>query len=162
MRKNNFIIIVDGPDKSGKTSFINKCKLLFDIPVLIQTQRMNYKDIFLKNLTPIRVFFYNLAILDMLESLRPSIIIDRLHASEWVYAKVYKRKTFLDIDWFENELLKCGNILQIILNPSLNEISKRFKKDKALKEFNLHYAEKLKKYYNIFVNEITKLPTILL
>lgn len=78
------IIIIEGPDACGKTTLANRLAFDYKGVVLHQTYRF-------KNNIPI----YHLAVLKKALKLSKEklVIIDRLHISEYIYAKIYRNGT---------------------------------------------------------------------
>ena len=86
------VIIFEGPDRTGKTNIAQEVSRRIGIPYFKNDADiknfLNPKDYFVNTLRYADPYF-----LSYLAQTKSSVIIDRHYPSEWVYSKVFKRKT---------------------------------------------------------------------
>jgi len=94
--KTQRVIIFDGPDGCGKTNIANALSKLTGIPVFKNEFEWDYFDIESKNEYFINAIRYQHPyLLSYIKQSSSSVIFDRAHPSEYVYPKVFSRKTDL-------------------------------------------------------------------
>ena len=95
--KKQHVIIFDGPDGCGKTNISAALSDLMGIPVFKNEFEWDYFDVKSKNDYFINAIKYQHPyLLSYIKQSGSSIIFDRAHPSEFVYSKVFSRKTDLD------------------------------------------------------------------
>lgn len=128
------IIVVEGPNNVGKTTFINT--LLDVLP--------NYKVEHTSNITPNTYDYYKMCLK------MDNIIYDRLHVGEMIYPLIYKRKCNLSDKEF-SKLLNNKNVIYVFIDADIEFIIKSC--TNKGEDFNLDtvYKEKLAfdKYYKL-------------
>ncbi len=86
------VIIFEGPDRTGKTNIAQEISRRINVPYFKNDAEvknfLNPKDYYVNTLRYADPYF-----LSYLIQTRSSVIIDRHYPSEWVYSKVFKRKT---------------------------------------------------------------------
>ena len=148
------IVILDGPDASGKTTLANKLIELNYGKGVILHATYRFKD---------KIPTYHAAILRKAYKLskKTLVIIDRFHVSEYIYAKVFRGGT----KWPEqlpifNQICKSLNIPIIICIPSsLEQGISWFEKTKEqryemfddMKEIIKEYIDYVKKAKNVII-----------
>lgn len=89
------VVIFDGPDKCGKTEMATELSRRLGIPYFKNTAEWDAfaksPDYFANAMKYGDDYFYR-----FLRDTGISCILDRSYPSEWVYSRVYKRKTFGD------------------------------------------------------------------
>jgi hypothetical protein len=89
------VVIFDGPDKCGKTEMATELSRRLGIPYFKNTSEWDAfsksPEYFANAMKYGDDYFYR-----FLRDTGVSCILDRSYPSEWVYSKVYKRKTFGD------------------------------------------------------------------
>ena len=88
----SMVILFDGPDKVGKTEMVKELSKRLNVPSFKNESEWKAfsddHDYFVNALRYGDPYFYN-----FLKSTGTSVILDRSYPSEWVYSKVYGRKT---------------------------------------------------------------------
>lgn len=169
------IVILDGPDASGKTTLANKLIQLNNNRGIILHATYRFKD---------KIPTYHAALLRKAYKLskKDLVIIDRLHVSEYIYAKVFRNgtkwpwqlKAFNQIckslcipivicipssvergvQWFENtknERYEMFDDMQQIIKEYINYV-----KTHKVIIYNRDLTEKLDFYYEYIFDEIKK------
>lgn len=92
---NQLVVLFDGPDKCGKTEMARELARRLEIPYFKNTAEWDAfshsPDYFANAMKYGDDYFYR-----FLRDTGVSCVLDRSYPSEWVYSKVYKRKTFND------------------------------------------------------------------
>jgi len=152
------IIILEGCDKTGKTTLANK---LFE-----RTDFKMYKSSQPKK-PPYEEYMEMLDIIG-----KEDAIIDRFHLGEMVYGPIYRGKsnlTNIQFKYIEDRLKKLKTVV-IYCSDDSTKIAKRFKKDKEeftkeqdIVDILLRYYEIIKKstlpilHHQINKNDLTKI-----
>lgn len=140
-----YIIIVDGPDNSGKTTFIQDiCELGNQYQVIDFPKRTDEGRFDIKSRNEVACFETLLEYLDP----KKVHILDRGYISNWVYGKLRNEEVNRYEDDF-NRLRDNNHILPIILTR--NEISVDFKDD--LISLDSTKFNKVIKLFNEFAEE---------
>jgi len=154
------IIILEGPDRAGK-SFIGKLfHNIFDIPYYHgERSAMTRED--LKNRSFEAVKIEMLQMYDILRQTGISIVIDRWHLSEFVYGKVFGRQIDENFIWdIDEKFAELGTVIVYVSMP-LEALKMRWREEKIIKFEEGHaiislYEKALKKtkckvvYYSPF------------
>ena len=118
---NNPVIIISGPDFSGKSTLAN---------TLMQKYR-NHAYIHCA-VTPNIYALHTNAIKQAIElSKNFTVIIDRLHYSELVYAPIFRHGASYDVRAFDNSLSEYQNIYKVLCLPPKDVVLEGFKKRAA-------------------------------
>lgn len=92
MTRKQHVIIFEGCDKVGKTEMAKELSKRLQIPYFKNKNEWsafeNDKDYFVNALKYADPFFFS-----FLNDTKTSVILDRSYPSEWVYSRVYSRKT---------------------------------------------------------------------
>lgn len=137
------LVIFDGVDGVGKTTIAKQCAEALGFPYVDPYFPEAASNSMKKNFVD-----FSFKLLDSFKKVLRSCVIDRFFASEYVYAKLFKRRKSLnDIFRAENELLRGINITNIIVLLRERKIPNYDVKAHELFE---EYAAK------------TKIPTIIL
>jgi hypothetical protein len=83
------VIIFEGPDCTGKTNISQRLSEIIRVP----RYKNNVEKNFLFSSDSSVAAYNSFYIADFLRETKISIILDRFHISEWVYSKVFERKT---------------------------------------------------------------------
>ena len=102
------VIIFDGPDRCGKSEMSKKLSLTLGIPYFKNESEWNAfsndKEYFSNAMKYGDDFFYR-----FLRDTGVSCVLDRSYPSEWVYSKVYNRKTHEDsLEWVDQLASSIG------------------------------------------------------
>lgn len=111
------IILVDGIDRTGKTTLVEKLSMEFNYPVFKDDTRysLNHDNMALNSEK------LNTLINAIERGLVKDAIFDRFHWTELIYGKVdrgYVNRDIYDMERrLENYGIKTGNIVQVIMYP---------------------------------------------
>jgi dCMP deaminase len=150
------LIIMEAPDKSGKTELGRKIAEALNIPY-IKLNNINIEtDVEVKDGISISTHSQLETVVQLHEKgVIKDAVLDRFHASENVYSSIFKRS--YDISYIadiEERLSKHNDVILIRPRCSLNTLRSRWREEKLLSENKLQLVSS---YYNIFYNN-TKLP----
>ena len=146
------IFVIDGPDACGKSTLANNFQLYcahHNIPFLYQHAEYRFKE---------RMFQYHEAILRkaIKHSQHGIAVIDRLHWSEYVYAKVYREGSAWPLQWrfFDRLLQKHGAYNIIACGRSPDQVLKwhreACKSRKEMYKPDIRMAEVAAEFINIY------------
>lgn len=93
MNKKQVIIIFEGPDFTGKTEISKALSCRLDIP----RYRNNSQRRFFMSSNSSAAAYCSFYVAELLAKIGTSVILDRFHISEWVYANLYERITHRDL-----------------------------------------------------------------
>jgi len=143
------IIILEGPDRSGK-SFLGKLfHSVFDIPYYhgerppASREELKTRSFEVAKIEMLQMF-------DILKQTGISIVIDRWHLSELVYGKVYGRQIDENFIWdMDEKLANLGTVIVYVSVP-LEVLKTRWSQEKLIefeeaKEIMLEYEKAIKK-----------------
>lgn len=148
----NNIIIVEGIDRVGKTTLVNKLvKELGYSKFIPANANLSYRELNprLANIIETEKCYATLATLATLENIDYKIVFDRFHISEYVYGQVERGYTNNEC-YHIDEVLAQLNALLIYIHPTNIQMSSR----EHGRPLNKHYE-----LFNEFINK-TKLPII--
>ena len=84
------LVILDGPDGTGKTTLAQGLAMQLQIPYFkVSNERSLWKENRFKE----ALSFYGPFFVDVVRQLGLSMVIDRGHPAEWVYSQVFNRET---------------------------------------------------------------------
>ena len=161
------IIIVEGIDRCGKTTFVNK--LCSKLPDMIRLKDINlcsksYNDEDFK-LFSLGKLDTSVAFLKQLSEQQNNVIVDRLHLTELVYGSVERQSTaYREIGQLDNILAKLDCILVLVEPTDLQWSNEQAEKDQtkhyhAFKSF--YEISAIEKYHTNF-KELDKMVDIIL
>lgn len=137
------IIILEGTDKSGKTTLAEFIlKKLGNKAIYYKAKKVDFMD---SNIDLSLQLLFENNFLSHLNSLNPDkyIIVDRNLWTEYAYSKLYNRKTNIEnID--KSFCLIRGNAFLLYLTAEINDLYERFKEEK---EVDFKYITELQRYY---------------
>jgi thymidylate kinase len=150
------IIIVEGIDRCGKTTFIDKmCETM---PKMLRFKDLNvcskiYTDEDFSSFS-LGKLDTSVAFLKQLSEKGYDIIVDRLHLTELVYGECERNTTsYKEIGQLDNELAKLDTLLVLVEPTDLNWSNQQAEKDqsKHYHAFKKHYANSaIEKYHTNF------------
>lgn len=112
MNKEKRILLFEGPDRCGKTEIGSA--LARNLNITYFKNKSEHEN-FINEDTLVKFKIETQYLLQQLKGLEyknNGIVLDRHFPSEYVYSKVYKRKTDEDLIWhFDNEFAKLGTVL---------------------------------------------------
>lgn len=118
---NNQVILIEGPDFSGKSTLANDLMQKYRNHVYIHCA-----------VTPNIYALHTTAITNALELSKDfTVIIDRLHYSELVYAPIFRNGVSYDVINFDFNLTAHPNIYKILCLPPKEIVLEGFKKRAA-------------------------------
>ena len=143
MTTKQLILITEGADMTGKTNILNELGRRLDLKKFKNIRENN------RWWDPEVDFKYGVeAIVQMSEQLKLSFMLDRFHASEYAYSKVYDRLTnesrIMDVDLRISKL--NGVIIYCYKTPD-----KYLADDGGIIDVNKY--DEIKKYYDEFFNK---------
>lgn len=115
------IIIMEGPDRCGKTEVGKAVAEYFDIPYFkVSSEGENWRkeEGFLNALRYDQTY-----ICEFLEQTGHSCVIDRAYPSEFVYSHIFNRHTDTDLIWeLDDRFAKMGTTIVVCMRRFLPEI----------------------------------------
>lgn len=122
----NPVIILEGPDCSGKTTLANQLMAKYRNHVYIHNAVCNdIEGLHLNALTSAIKLSRNFV-----------VIIDRLHLSEQIYGKIFRNKVAYDTKKFENNVNTYSNIYKVLCLTDKETTLKLHKERKNIEMFD--------------------------
>lgn len=139
MRRKQTVIIFEGPDFTGKTEISKALSSRLDIPVY----KNKMEGMFVTSDDSTMAAYCSFYVADLLEKTGISVILDRFHISEWVYAKIFNRRTN------GNFIIRAENILSTIGAVVIYCYKTNYAgyEDRHIKIEQIKYIEQEYKYY---------------
>lgn len=130
------ILILEGPNKVGKTTIAKQIEQDFGFTYFRDRQFNKIKPELIEYVT----YFMAISQLNLLKTLKENIIVDRFHATEWVYGNInrnYSNYKMWDID----RELAVMNAKLLYMTDSIENINERNGKDMSryCKEFDYFF-----------------------
>jgi hypothetical protein len=145
------IIILEGPDKVGKTEIAKALARRLKFPYFkFELEGTGFKEQgFFNNLTTYSLPFF----VSYLKQTEPDVVIDRFYQSEVMYSQVLGRSyNSAVIDQADADLAKLGDVFLIIcLKDEVNEEDEHIDKK---------YYEALARKYRYEIGLISRIPTL--
>lgn len=144
------IVIVEGIDRVGKTTLINKLKSCLEIKTFERIFYMKLKELDNRNETD-KMF----QLLSLIKTLDADIIFDRFHLSDYVYGTLERyyslsdaTENFYNIDKYISEM---DDVFLIYIQPTdIERSSKEHGKDLAVHDYMFNSAFNRSKIKNKF------------
>ena len=139
------LLIIEGPDNCGKTNIASLLSNILKIPVYKSGREVDAFNEIDAQYNILKWGVYEQ--LKMIETYGGGIIFDRFFPSEFVYSRVYNRKSDIElIKKYDKELNKLGGKI-IFLDKEVMD-----GEDDLIKE---EKYQKIREQYEIYKNEIT-------
>jgi len=124
------LVIVEGPDKVGKTTLCKNLSKSLCAPV-IKGKRPEEKGKYGEG----HAAGYHSAVLEIHRKTKMSMVLDRFHLSEYVYSKL-KGRPFDKISWnkVDRELATFDDVILVYLSSTVANITSRVKDDEYISE----------------------------